>query len=686
MMKMTNNSIRKTAVVDAATASGPDAPPGRRRLRGRQLAALGVSLPASIRRGRCAVGAGALVAGSLLAGLSAAPASADTPTQITKTVECSLVCPVPADATSVEISAAGANGSAGGTNEALNYLVGGNGDGGQGGSGLGISVDYPVGGSSPVQPGDTLIFEPIPGGPGGGGNAAGLAGGTGGAGALVTDSNSGPLVCAAGGAGGGGAGAYGPGYDAAAKPPSPYSDEQAPSQVPSPGQAGQSAATFSSSGGGGGGAGGCLLNDGAPGGVAGSSAFDAGTGGASGWDSNSWYAPGGSVPWSTLTGGQTDVLLYPTSNPAFVATFTEVYTPASITSQPAAALVEGQAGSFTVTASGSPTPALQAGSLPAGVQFVDNHNGTGTLSGTPTQTGTFTIPIEASQPDTDIPAVTQNLTLYVPSVATNLPSGTTQFASAVDANGNLQEVAIGGDGTVYHDITGQAGYEQVHEGGQPITATLVAMATIPAGAPGAGDMQLVTLGTDGNIYHTIRYADGSWQSALGELARPAAGPVAQVAISAEPDGATLVAALDGGVPYVDERDASGTWSGWEQVPAPFNDGDRIAIATDSSGTSTIVTSENLYGEDPNAGSPSVWAVTGTPQAWGSPQWISNTAINTLSETWTNASGFSLAGTDSSGNTLLMANEPAGGPWTSQVVLGLGYSEISLNTAGLILVP
>ena len=56
----------------------------------------------------------------------------------------------------------------------------------------------------------------------------------------------------------------------------------------------------------------------------------------------------------------------------------------AITSANSAAFVVGTAGSFTVTTSGYPTPSLsETGTLPAGVTFVDNHNGTGTLSGTP---------------------------------------------------------------------------------------------------------------------------------------------------------------------------------------------------------------------------------------------------------------------------------------------------------------
>ena len=50
----------------------------------------------------------------------------------------------------------------------------------------------------------------------------------------------------------------------------------------------------------------------------------------------------------------------------------------------------GTAGSFTVTTTGFPNPSIvDAGILPRGIQFVDNHNGTATLSGTSAIAGTF---------------------------------------------------------------------------------------------------------------------------------------------------------------------------------------------------------------------------------------------------------------------------------------------------------
>jgi hypothetical protein len=72
--------------------------------------------------------------------------------------------------------------------------------------------------------------------------------------------------------------------------------------------------------------------------------------------------------------------------------------PAAITSLNQATFQLGTASSFTVAAVGFPTPSLsELGALPTGVSFVDNHNGTATLSGTPAggTAGTYTINLTA---------------------------------------------------------------------------------------------------------------------------------------------------------------------------------------------------------------------------------------------------------------------------------------------------
>jgi len=77
-------------------------------------------------------------------------------------------------------------------------------------------------------------------------------------------------------------------------------------------------------------------------------------------------------------------------------TFTVDQTPA-FSSANATTFQAGAANSFTVAATGFPVVALvETGSLPAGLNFADNHNGTGTLSGIPTASGTFSISFTAT--------------------------------------------------------------------------------------------------------------------------------------------------------------------------------------------------------------------------------------------------------------------------------------------------
>ena len=56
----------------------------------------------------------------------------------------------------------------------------------------------------------------------------------------------------------------------------------------------------------------------------------------------------------------------------------------AFTSSASTTFMAGSAGSFTVTTSGTPTPSIsKTGTLPSGVTFTDNGNGTATLAGTP---------------------------------------------------------------------------------------------------------------------------------------------------------------------------------------------------------------------------------------------------------------------------------------------------------------
>jgi beta-glucosidase len=92
--------------------------------------------------------------------------------------------------------------------------------------------------------------------------------------------------------------------------------------------------------------------------------------------------------------------------------------PLQITSQPTATFTAGTAGTFAVSTATTQSPTAQevprlavAGKLPDGLTFTDNGDGTGTISGTPTATGTFTVQVRASNQVS--PAASQQLTITV---------------------------------------------------------------------------------------------------------------------------------------------------------------------------------------------------------------------------------------------------------------------------------
>ena len=107
-------------------------------------------------------------------------------------------------------------------------------------------------------------------------------------------------------------------------------------------------------------------------------------------------------------------------------TFTlNVHEAPAITSASTTTFTISTPGTFTVTATGVPVPSItQTGGLPAGVTFVDNGDGTATLAGTPTVSGTFPLTF-AAQNGVGTPA-TQDFTLVVqaPGVFTSAASTT----------------------------------------------------------------------------------------------------------------------------------------------------------------------------------------------------------------------------------------------------------------------
>ena len=99
--------------------------------------------------------------------------------------------------------------------------------------------------------------------------------------------------------------------------------------------------------------------------------------------------------------------------------------PPTFTSSTIADFGVGMAGSFTVTTSGSPVaPIHETGTLPRGLSFVDNGNGTATLSGTPKTAVSYHVSLSATN---SLGSATQALTIVVQSAPEFITSASAIF-------------------------------------------------------------------------------------------------------------------------------------------------------------------------------------------------------------------------------------------------------------------
>ncbi len=150
----------------------------------------------------------------------------------------------------------------------------------------------------------------------------------------------------------------------------------------------------------------------------------------------------------------------PNAEQAFTLT---VHQAPAIASAATATFSVGTAGAFTVTTSGVPAPALiQEGSLPTGVTFTDNGNGTGTLAGTPAAgtAGSYALTFTATNVVGTSAAQAFVLTVTQPSptltsVAPNQGSQGSTVAvtlTGTDFVAGATTVAVGGSGVTVTDV------------------------------------------------------------------------------------------------------------------------------------------------------------------------------------------------------------------------------------------
>ena len=207
--------------------------------------------------------------------------------------------------------------------------------------------------------------------------------------------------------------------------------------------------------------------------------------------------------------------------------------PPTVTSANSTTFDAGAKGSFNVTTSGVPTPALSVSTgsgqtgLPAGVGFTDNADGTGTLSGTASSPGTFTFTITAS--NGVLPDATQDFTLVVQAAPATTTYGGSTLAVLPNASGYW---IVHSDGGVF--TYGTAPFFG-SMGGKPLNAPMVGIGATPDGKG------YWLVGSDGGVF---TFGDARFFGSMGSKHLNA--PV--VGIVSTPDGGGYwLVASDGGV-------------------------------------------------------------------------------------------------------------------------------------------
>jgi hypothetical protein len=135
----------------------------------------------------------------------------------------------------------------------------------------------------------------------------------------------------------------------------------------------------------------------------------------------------------------------------------------SITSAAGATFTVGVTGAFTVTAIGTPTPAsiTESGSLPSGVTFTNNANGSATLAGTPASGTNGSYPLTITASNGVLPNAAQSFTLTVSLTGNHLAfitqpgggaAGAIWTAQPVVAVENASNAVVSDNSTVYLSI------------------------------------------------------------------------------------------------------------------------------------------------------------------------------------------------------------------------------------------
>jgi hypothetical protein len=153
------------------------------------------------------------------------------------------------------------------------------------------------------------------------------------------------------------------------------------------------------------------------------------------------------------------------------------------------------------------------------------------------------------------------------SIATQSSGGPPSFSAVACGSDNpdwLQVVGLGSDGKLWHTIRDQYGTWSPSFGSIATQSKGGPSSFSAVGCAGAGGLQVVGLGIGGYLWHTIRYDNGTWEPNFGSIATQSkGGPPAFSAVacgSDNPGWLQVVGLGNDGKLWHTMRNSDGTWT------------------------------------------------------------------------------------------------------------------------------
>jgi len=310
-----------------------------------------------------------------------------------------------------------------------------------------------------------------------------------------------------------------------------------------------------------------------------------------------------STTYNSHTGSGPGHVLATFDNATVTAAITVNQAPA-ITSGNTAAFDIGQAGSFTVTTTGYPTASItESGTLPNGLTFVDNGDGTATLSGTPAAGSGGTYPLSVTAANGVNPDATQTLTVSV-----DQPPAFTSAATATFTAGSVASFTVTTSGSPTATVSRTGG---TLPSGLSFAAGSGGTATI-SGTPaaGTGGTYSVTLSATNRVDPdatqtltiTVQQAPAVTANPSSQTVNPGASVTFSAAASGYPTPTVQwQRSTDGGASF--SNIAGATSTGYTPTTAGADSGKRYrAVFTNVVGSATTTAATLTVGSAPTVSS------------------------------------------------------------------------------------